>query len=53
MGKSAGRNFGLEFMIKWKLQQKNRKLLNMIVPNFLYTKSMLLYVVVFGTFQSK
>ena len=49
MGES-GRDFGLEFMRKSKLKKgnfklkKTRKLLNMIVPNFAYTNSMLLLV---------
>ena len=42
MGES-GRGFGLEVMRKWKLKNmlKKPKLLNMMVPNFLYTDSML------------
>ena len=43
----SGRDFGLEFMRKTKFKKKitnKRKLLNMMVPSFLYTNSMLLHV---------
>ena len=49
MGES-GRSFRLEFMKKSKFEKKllkikkKRILLNMMVPNFLYTNSMLLFV---------